>query len=240
MSSSFTTVTWYSKLLSLIFFVAVLPVWTFYLGSRVKELEQYVNPTSNPVVYSEQNINLLAALEAKRQEEKVPQIEIGEVVLTGEVFAFVQGLYEKDGVLYADIDPADQLTDLECVFRAFDLRTSRSCEAERGPIIWNESTSTIAFPLSKKADLAVYYNDGTKIGLKPKVINTKNGKLYDYTLNPNASTTAEMYDQILSYDGDSTYRWNPLMHIVIKKGDGKLGEDPGKSYISSIEEVWRP
>ena len=202
----------------------------------------------------------------------MPKIDVGQKALEGQVFGMVKDVFEKDGQFWVDIDPADQVSALECVFRSYDENISGSCDEPDGVGTWNVSTSTIAMPLSSKATLAVYYNDGTKIGLKPKIVTTKNGKLYSFLLvnpfnNANASsalstpslsgtisasaqlststlsnpaTLAASYNRILSYDGDDTYRWNPLMYIDVKIGDAKLGEDPSRSYVDTIEEVWRP
>lgn len=237
------TVTWYSKLLSLIFFVVVLPAWTFYVGMRVKETEQYYDANTS----SDTNlVNLLTVKEIKQQPAN---IETGNAILEGRAYGMVHDIYEQGGVLFAHVDPADQVSPLECVFRAYDENVSRSCESEGGSVVWNTSSTTISIPLSAKATVAVYYNDGTKIGIKPKTTSSKNGPLYTYSLiapsasGPTSSTAADLassYNQILSYDGDGSYRWNPLMYIDMKKGAASLGEDPSKSYITSIEEVWRP
>jgi hypothetical protein len=201
----------------------------------------------------------MSAPSVVKKEKASPKIDVGSNPLEGKVFGKVQDIYEKDGKFWVNIDPADQVSSLGCVFRAYDAGLSQNCEAPDGLVDWNISTTTISMPLSEKAVLAVYYNDGTKIGLKPKVINSKNGKLYSFALNPNVSmvntsasvattTTAEIsatstvlslsdiakkYNRILSYDGDDTYRWNPPMYIEIKATD--MG-----SEITSIEEVWRP
>jgi hypothetical protein len=222
----FNVVTWYSKLLSIIFFIAVLPVLTFYIGTQYQLTVD---------LQSGQNMNLLSdALSISnsilKREKSTPKIDIGESALKGKVYGMVQNIYEKDGSLWVNIDPADQVDTLECVFRAYDAGVSRECDAPNGLTEWNLSTSTIALPVSPKATLSVYYNDGTKIDLKPKVT-TKNAKLYTFTLA--TSTVAKSYNRILSYDGDDTYRWNPLMYIEIQ-------DVSGTSMVTSIEEVWKP
>lgn len=239
MKIKFNVVTWYSKILSVIFFIAVLPIWTFYIGMKVKEVEIYTNYT---------NLNVsdtTSLLSLKKKEANPPKIEVDQKALAGQVFGMVKNIFEKDGSLWVNVDPADQVSTLECVFRSYDANISGSCDQPNGEGTWNMSTSTIALPLSSKASLAVYYNDGTNIGLKPKTIVTKHGKIYSFSLILNSSTStpaslAATFNRILSYDGDDTYRWNPLMYINIKKGDIKLGEDPDRSYVDKIEEVWRP
>lgn len=234
MKIKFNVVTWYSKLLAIIFFIAVLPIWTFYIGTKVKEVEMYSN-------YNNSNAGgMVALLSLKKKESNPPKIDVGQKVLVGQAFGMIRDVFEKDGKLWVDVDPADQVSALECVFRSYDANISGSCDQPDGVGTWNLSTSTIAMPLSAKATLAVYYNDGTKIGLKPKVVTTKNGKLYSYSLLVSTSSSATSYNRVLSYDGDDTYRWNPLMHVNVKNGDAKLGEDPSRSYIDTIEEVWRP
>lgn len=255
MSLKFNVVTWYSKLLSIIFFIAVLPVLTFYIGTEYQ------------LTVSSQNVDSIfdpAPLMIAKKDKSNPKIDVGSSPLEGRVFGKVQDIYEKDGRLWVNIDPADQVSTLECVFRAYDAGLSQDCEAPNGNIGWNISTSTIGMPLSEKAVLAVYYNDGTKIDLKPKTINSKNGKLYSFTLNSDIASTkavsvsdtstttsaditltdiAKKYNRILSYDGDDTYRWNPLMSIEIKATKASSTDSNVASAMSevySIEEVWRP
>lgn len=269
MNLKFNVVTWYSKLLSIIFFIAVLPILTFYIGTQY---QLTVNSQNGEVVVATTPSVIL------KKEKVTPKIDVDPVALEGEVFGKIQDVYEKDGKLWVNIDPADRVSALECVFRAYDASLSQNCEAPDGIVDWNISTSTISMPLSEKAVLAVYYNDGTKIGLKPRVINSKNGKLYSFVLNAKASivnantntsvatTTdtptpptvlslsdiAKKYNRILSYDGDDTYRWNPPMYIQIKAkktdaidsssvGTGKISEVSSTiSEVTSVEEVWRP
>jgi hypothetical protein len=250
MSIQFNVVTWYSKLLSIIFFIAVVPALTFFIGQRY---QQTLDITNNQSMLAAMPV--VSVVRSTESEDSV-SIDIGDGVLEGKTFGFVTEIYEKGGELWVNIDPADQVTMAECVFRAYDEQSSRDCQAPNGTTVWNTSTSTITVPLDSKAMIAVYYNDGTKIDLKPKVINSKNGKLYAFPLSiPNASTTvaastspttatstessdgvstlAQKYNRILSHDGDDTYRWNPLMYLDIKNVDGK-------SKIYSIEEVWKP
>jgi hypothetical protein len=243
MNIKFNVVTWYSKLLSILFFIGVLPVLTFYIGTQY-EL------TTGPDVQIGQSMSMLASSILIKKQKADPKIDMGGSALQGKVFGKIQSVYEKDGRLWVNIDPADQVSQLECVFRAYDAGLSKDCTAPDGNIVWNISTSTISMPLSEKATLSVYYNDGTKIGLTPKVINSKNGKLYSFALSASAtgpasssssSTTAadlsKRYNRILSYDGDDTYRWNPLMQIEIKSVE--VGSST-TSEVSSIEEVWKP
>lgn len=244
MNIKFRTVTWYSKLFSILFFIAVLPVLTFYIG---KQYQLTLDVTNNQPVF------VLPTIQ-KDTTEKSPKIDIGSSVLEGRVYGHIQDIFEKDGKLWVNIDPADQVTALQCVFRAYDANLSADCAAPNGVRGWNMSTTTISMPLSAKATLAVYYNDGTKINLKPKIVNSQNGKLYTFTLTANVasatsttSTTpvsalAKSYDRILSYDGDDTYRWNPLMLIRINTTDvtGADGAASVVSEVDSIEEVWRP
>lgn len=253
MSLKFNVVTWYSKLLSIIFFIAVLPVLTFYIGTQYQLTIDVENAQVVPNTATQTLV---------KKERAEPKIDVGSSALEGKVFGKIQDIYEKDGKLWVNIDPADQVSTLECVFRAYDAGVSQDCEAPNGNIGWNVSTSTISMPLSEKAFIAVYYNDGTKIGLKPKVINSKNGKLYAFNLAPSAflgassavssstvatssptlSDIAKVYNRILSYDGDDTYRWNPLMYIDIQaiKTTGAEGSSGPSSEVTSIEEVWRP
>jgi hypothetical protein len=257
MNIQFHTVTWYSKLLSILFFIAVLPVLTFYIG---KQYQLTLDVTNNQPVF------VLPSIQ-KNTNKKDQKIDIGDSVLEGNVYGLIQNIFEKDGKLWVNIDPADQVTTLQCVFRAYDAGISGACDAPNGMRGWNVSTSTIAMPLSEKATLAVYYNDGTKIDLKPKVINSKNGKLYNFTLTmaavsstpatssasatsaapsisttPTASQMAKTYNRILSYDGDDTYRWNPLMLIHITARDIVNAEGAASvvSEVDAIEEVWKP
>ncbi len=243
MSIQFNVVTWYSKLLSIIFFIAVVPTLTFFIGQKYQQTIDATNGQSISAV--------MPVLPTRNTQIKEPvAIDIGDGVLEGKTFGFVTEIYEKGGELWVNIDPADQVSLAECVFRAYDEQSSRDCQAPNGTTIWNTSTSTITVPLDPKAMVAVYYNDGTKIDLKPKVINSKNGKLYAFSLSTPtvlSSTTsatstvsvgdltalAQKYNRILSHDGDDTYRWNPLMYLDIKNVDGK-------SKIYSIEEVWKP
>lgn len=249
MNIKFNVVTWYSKLLSIIFFIAVLPVLTFYIGSQYQITLDAENS---------QQISLTPVLVKKIKED--PKINVGASTLEGSVFGKIESIFEKDGKLWVNIDPADQVSTLECVFRAYDAGVSQDCDAPNGNISWNISTSTIAMPLSEKAILSVYYNNGSKIDLKPKVINTKNGKLYSFNLTPSMvgqstsstssstqtilslSDLAKAYNKILSYDGDDTYRWNPLMSIEIKtiKSSASSTGSGASSEVASIEEVWRP
>ncbi len=46
MNIKWNTVTWYSKLLSVIFFIAILPVWTFYLGMKYQEAKEVLQTSS--------------------------------------------------------------------------------------------------------------------------------------------------------------------------------------------------
>jgi hypothetical protein len=247
MSIQFNVVTWYSKLLSIIFFIAVVPALTFFIGQKYQQTLDVTNNQSMLVVTP-----VVPSVRSTDTKEPI-SIDIGDGVLEGKTFGFVTEIYEKGGELWVNIDPADQVTMAECVFRAYDEQSSRDCQAPNGTTVWNTSTSTITVPLDSKAMIAVYYNDGTKIDLKPKVINSKNGKLYAFSLSTTtasvlttATTTAtstvsvgeltalaRKYNRILSYDGDDTYRWNPLMYLDIKNVDGK-------SKIFSIEEVWKP
>lgn len=239
MNIKFNVVTWYSKLLSIIFFIAVLPVLTFYIGGQYQLTLDMQNG---------QQISLAPVLVKKAKEE--PKINVGTSALEGSVFGKIQNIYEKDGKLWVNIDPADQVSTLECVFRAYDTNVSQDCDAPNGNITWNVSTSTISMPLSEKAILSVYYNDGSKIGLKSKVINSKNGKLYTFALATAVGSTtpsslsdlAKTYNRILSYDGDDTYRWNPLMNIEIRevKQTASSTNNGVSSEVTSIEEVWRP
>ncbi len=249
MNIQFNVVTWYSKLLSIIFFIAVLPALTFYIGRQYELATNIQAGPSDPVPTS--------IIFVKKEKEE-PKIDVGASPLEGQVFGKVQSIYEKDGRLWANIDPADQVTSLECVFRAYDAGLSEDCDAPNGNIAWNISTSTISMPLSDKATLSVYYNDGTKIDLRPKVTSGKNGKLYSFALSASgapsgtsssgsalSSSTASLslpdlagkYNRILSYDGDDTYRWNPLMYIDIR---AVTHGSSTRSEVSSMEEVWRP
>lgn len=244
----FNKVTWYSRLFAIILFIAIIPVLAFYIGTQYQLAVDVAS--SSPVV---QTVTV-----SKKDDQKNPKIDVGDSILEGKVYGMVQKIYEKNGGLWVDVDPAGQVSALECVFRAYDEKSSRSCEAPNGTTIWNSSTSTISLPLGDKAIASVYYNDGTKIGLKPRITNSKNGKLYTFSLLPSSpikstvknskissssepidlappslSDLAKMYNRILSYDGDDTYRWNPLFYIDIKASTST-------SVISSIEEVWRP
>ncbi|MBP6974682.1 MAG: hypothetical protein KBB54_01940 [Candidatus Pacebacteria bacterium] len=234
----FNVVTWYSKLLSIIFFIAVLPVLTFYIGTQYQltvdtQSGQGAMQSQNPFVF------------AKKIEATAPKINIGNSVLEGEVKGIVQNIYERDGRLWVNIDPADLVSTLECVFKSYDAGVSRECEAPNGNTRWNMSTTTIAMPLSEKAGIAVYYNDGTKIGLKPRILNVRNNKIYAFTLSPSTtasttlSTLAASYNRILSYDGDDTYRWSPVMTINIRAVEDDTGNVVGAEVVS-IEEVWVP
>lgn len=225
MSIQFNVVTWYSKLLSIIFFIAIVPTLTFFIGQKYQQTLDVTNAQSMFLVMPTVSVN------RSTQTKEPVSIDIGDGVLEGKTFGFVTEIYEKGGELWAHVDPADQVTMVECVFRAYDEQSSRDCQAPNGTTIWNTSTSTITVPLDSKAMVAVYYNDGTKIDLKPRIVNSKNGKLYAFSLG--SSTLAQKYNRILSYDGDDTYRWNPLMYLDIKNVDGK-------SKIYSIEEVWKP
>lgn len=243
MNIQFNVVTWYSKLLSIIFFIAALPVLTFYIGTQY---ELTVNSQNGQVTTMPQSAPIILI----KKDKTDPKIDVGASALEGRVFGKIQGIYEKDGRLWANIDPADQVTSLQCVFRAYDAGLSEDCDAPNGNIAWNISTSTISMPLSDKATLSVYYNDGTKIDLRPKAIIGKNGKLYSFALSARGTSTAasstatlsladlaKKYDRILSYDGDDTYRWNPLMYIdikAVKSGSGTSSE------VTSMEEIWRP
>lgn len=234
----FNVVTWYSKLLSIIFFIAVLPVLTFYIGTQYQltvdaETTQTVVASQVPIV------------SIKKDETTPPKIDIGDGVLEGEVRGIVQNIYERDGRLWVDIDPADRVSTLECVFRAYDAGVSRDCNAPNSNRVWNNSTTTIAMPLSEKAGIAVYYNDGTKIGLKARILNVKNNKIYAFTLSPKttASTTlsdlASSYNRILSHDGDDTYRWSPVMIINVRAVEDEGGNITGAEVVS-MEEIWVP
>lgn len=234
----FNVVTWYSKLLSIIFFIAVLPMLTFYIGTQY-QLTVDVQSGKN-IAVSQNPINV-----SKRQEQAIPKINIGDSALVGEVRGIVQNIYAKDGRLWVDIDPADMVSTLECVFRSYDASVSKECEAPNGNTRWNMSTTTIAMPLAEKAGIAVYYNDGTKIGLKPRTVTVKNNKIYAFSLTPkvNASTTlsdlAASYNRILSYDGDDTYRWSPVMMITVQPIQDGGGEVSGAEVVS-MEEIWMP
>ncbi|MCF7865461.1 MAG: hypothetical protein K9M11_03075 [Candidatus Pacebacteria bacterium] len=251
MSIKFNVVTWYSKLLSIIFFIAVLPILTFYIGKQYQ------------LTLDTQNVQFTSSLPViLKKDRNIPKINVGASTLEGSVFGKIQNIYEKDGRLWVNIDPADQVSTLECVFRAYDVGSSQDCESSGNDIVWNISTSTISMPLSAKAILAVYYNDGSKINLKPKVINSKNGKLYSFSLATSSVTRAtstlatsststalslselaNLYNRILSYDGDDTYRWNPLMYIdikTVKTGNASSSKSESISEVVSVEEVWKP
>jgi len=236
----FNVVTWYSKLLSIIFFIAVLPVLTFYIGTQY---QLTVDAQSGEAVILSQSIS------NKKHEVSTPKIDIGDSSLEGEVRGIVQNIYERDGRLWVNIDPADLVSTLECVFRSYDTSVSKECEAPNGNTRWNMSTTTIAMPLSEKAGIAVYYNDGTKIGLKPRILTVRNNKIYAFTLSPKvtASTTASTtlsdlarsYNRILSHDGDDTYRWSPVMTITVKAVEDETGNVIDAEVVS-MEEIWIP
>jgi hypothetical protein len=42
-------VTWCSKFLSIVFFIAILPIWTFYLGTRYQSVIETINTISFPI-----------------------------------------------------------------------------------------------------------------------------------------------------------------------------------------------
>ncbi len=234
----FNVVTWYSKLLSIIFFIAVLPVLTFYIGTQYQLAVDA--GTSQTVLLSQAPI-----VSVKKDEVALPKIDIGDGALEGEVRGIIQNIFEKDGKLWVNIDPADRVSLLECVFRSYDVGLSRNCEAPNGEVGWNVSTTTIAMPLSEKAGIAVYYNDGTKIGLKPRTLTVKGNKIYAFSLSPktNASTTlsdlASSYNRILSHDGDDTYRWSPVMMINIRAVEDSTGAVT-RAEVVSMEEIWMP
>jgi hypothetical protein len=246
MSIKFNTVTWYSKLFSILFFIAVLPILTFYIGTQYQLTVSYQNG---------QPVSLVPIVKKEKVE---PKIDIGTSELSGDVSGKVTEVYERDGKLWVNIDPSDSISTLACVFRAYDAGLSRDCQAPNGLVGWDLSTSTIAMPLSEKATLAVYYNDGTKINLKPKVINETNGKLYSFSLTStpallvsssstsspalSLSDVAKMYNRILSFDGDDTYRWNPPMYISVRaiQSTGTTSQSGASSEVVSIKEVWRP
>jgi hypothetical protein len=50
---------------------------------------------------------------------------------------------------------------------------------------------------------------------------------------------AASYNRILSYDGDDTYRWSPVMTINIQAVEDDIGNVAGAEVVS-IEEVWVP
>lgn len=54
MKIKFNKVTWYSKLAAVIFFIAILPIWTFYIGARYQEA---VNLESQIVLDSARNLS---------------------------------------------------------------------------------------------------------------------------------------------------------------------------------------
>ncbi len=234
----FHVVTWYSKLLSIIFFIAVLPTLTFYIGKQYQLAVDAQGGQS--LALSQMPLPII-----KKNEPSAPKIDIGGGALEGEVRGVVQNIYERDGKLWVNIDPADRVSILECVFRSYDAGISRDCSAPNGDTAWNTSTTTIAMPLSAKAGIAVYYNDGTKIGLKPKILNAQSNKIYAFTLSPKVtalstlSDLAASYNRILSYDGDDTYRWSPIMIINIKAVEDSLGKVIG-SEVVSMEEIWIP
>ena len=235
----FNVVTWYSKLLSIIFFIAVLPVLTFYIGTQY---QRTVDVESGRDVIISQNPIIVPK---NTQQEVIPKIDIGGSALEGEVKGIVQNIYARDGRLWVDIDPADMVSTLECVFRSYDSSVSRPCEAPNGNTRWNMSTTTIAMPLAEKAGIAVYYNDGTKIGLKPRVVNVKDNKIYAFSLAPNTTATTSLsdvaaaYNRILSYDGNDTYRWSPVMKINVRAVEDSAGAVMGAEVIS-MEEIWVP
>lgn len=238
----FNVVTWYSKLLAIIFFIAVLPTLTFYIG---QQYQLAVDAQGGQNLEWSQVVPVVK----KDTESSIPKIDIGQGILEGEVRGIVRDIYERDGKLWVNIDPADRVSTLECVFRAYDAGISQDCDAPNANRVWNNSTSTIAMPLSEKAGIAVYYNDGTKIGLKPRVLTVRNNKIYAFTLSPKvaASTTASTtlsdlaasYNRILSYDGDDTYRWSPIMMITISAVEDNSGAVTG-SEVVSMEEIWIP
>lgn len=55
MNIQWNTVTWYSKVLALIFLLVVLPIWTFYLGMRYEEAISY--SLSNNQIASDLYVN---------------------------------------------------------------------------------------------------------------------------------------------------------------------------------------
>lgn len=234
----FNVVTWYSKLLSIIFFIAVLPVLTFYIGTQYQLTVDA--ETSQTVVLAQVPI-----VSVKKDETTLPKIDIGDGALEGEVRGIIQNIFEKNGKLWVNIDPADRVSLLECVFRSYDVGLSRNCEAPNGEAGWNVSTTTIAMPLSEKAGIAVYYNDGTKIGLKPRILTVRGNRIYAFALSPNTTSSstlsdiARTYNRILSHDGDNTYRWSPTMTINIQAVEDNTGAVIGAEVIS-MEEIWMP
>lgn len=239
MHISYTTVTWYSKLLSIIFFIAVVPVLTFYIGTEYQKTRFVTDQTNTPLVYT--------PISLKHPQKNVPKIDIGSSVLEGKVTGFVKEIYEKQGELWVAIDPAFQVSAAECVFNAYDTQTSENCESPNGTSVLNRSTSTISMPLTAKASVAVYYNDGTKIGLKPRMVRTTNGKLFVFdvsttsvvsaTSSQSIQEKAKSYNGILSFDGDDTYRWNPMMNLEIVQ---TVVGSTSRAEIKTIEEVWKP
>ncbi len=197
MSIKLNVVTWYSKLLSILFFIAVLPVLTFYIGMKYQETVEVIGA---------QSVSLVPSI-LRIEKNTVPKIDIGESTLEGKTFGIIRNIYEQNGKLWVNIDPAEQISTLDCVFRAFDTNMSRECSSSNGLVSWNISTSTIAIPLGEKATVAVYYNDGSTIGLKPKVVTTKNGKnakLYVYSLSQILPAVASNSNLSISLISSST------------------------------------
>lgn len=50
MNIQWNIVTWYSKLLAVIFFIIILPIWTFYLGMRYEEVVNVLSLFSNQTI----------------------------------------------------------------------------------------------------------------------------------------------------------------------------------------------
>jgi hypothetical protein len=100
MTVQFHTVTWYSRILALIFFLAVLPVWTFYISIQYQKTVDQLEYKNNYVEYKKNpSTNQLNQIELPSTHSELVRVKTeGGLCQTGlcvsEVVVYTDGLVE--------------------------------------------------------------------------------------------------------------------------------------------------
>ena len=98
MTLQFHTVTWYSRFIALIFFLAVLPVWTFYIGTQYQK-------TIDQLEYVDAHVEYKKSLSVAHGDVDNPQLqnvrsELVRIKTEGGLCR--EGICTSEVVLYAD------------------------------------------------------------------------------------------------------------------------------------------
>lgn len=93
----FNQYTWYSKLASIIFFVGVLPVWTFYIGIQYERTYSAVSEVQNIIPASKVAESLF---EKEMREKPVLTIVAGtDMLVTNSATPIILGTYNGDSAV---------------------------------------------------------------------------------------------------------------------------------------------